>query len=75
MYDKFELSKEKRSSMINSIREYFQNERDEEMGELAAGLILDFFMEELAAEFYNKGVQDAYKYMSDRLEDVFEIEK
>lgn len=75
MYDKFELNKEKRNSMINSIREYFQNERDEEMGELAAGLILDFFMEELAAEFYNKGVQDAYKYMSDRLEDVFEIEK
>ncbi|WP_329603920.1 DUF2164 domain-containing protein [Clostridium hydrogenum] len=75
MYDKFELNKEKRNSMINSIREYFQNERDEEMGELAAGLILDFFMEELASEFYNQGVQDAYKYMSDRLEDVFEIEK
>ncbi len=29
--------------MIDSIKEYFYNERDEELGDLAAGMILDFF--------------------------------
>lgn len=75
MYNKFDISKEKREDMINSIKEYFENERDEEMGDLAAGLLLNFFMEELAPEFYNQGVQDSHKYMSDRLDDIFEIEK
>lgn len=75
MYNKFDISKEKRTDMINSIKEYFENERNEEMGDLAAGLLLNFFMEELASEFYNQGVQDAHKYMSDRLDDIFEIEK
>lgn len=44
---------------------YFLNERDDDLGDLAASLILDFFMEKLAPEFYNQGVYDSYKYMSE----------
>ena len=75
MNNKFKLSKEKRAEMIESIKNYFDNEREEELGDLASGLILDFFMEELADEFYNQGIWDSHVYMNDRVEDLLGIQK
>ena len=71
---KIKISKEKEEDMIDSIKEYFAVERDEELGDLAASLILHFIVEELAPEFYNQGVYDAHKYMSDRCDDLLTIE-
>lgn len=73
--DKIKLSKEKREDMISSIKSYFLNERDEELGDLASSLILNFIIEELAPEFYNQGVYDSYKYIIDRSEDLLSIQK
>lgn len=73
--DKFELTKEKREEMISAIKNYFLNERDEELGDLASNLILNFIIEELAPEFYNQGVYDSYKYMNERIEDLLSIQK
>nr|WP_277717579.1 DUF2164 domain-containing protein [Priestia flexa]WEZ10301.1 DUF2164 domain-containing protein [Priestia flexa] len=67
--------KRKKKVLIEEIQTYFLNERDEEIGELAAGLLLDFFIDKIAVEFYNLGVEDSYRYMSDRLEDLFAIQK
>lgn len=75
MSNKIKLSKEKREQMNLEIKSYFQKERDEELGDLASDLILDFIIEELASEFYNQGVYDAYQYMNDRLEDVLGMQK
>lgn len=73
--EKFEVSKEKRDHMIGLIQSYFYKERDEELGELAATLILDFFIDKLATEFYNQGVEDCYKYMNEKLEDLLGLQK
>jgi uncharacterized protein (DUF2164 family) len=73
--DKFKLTKEQRADMTSAIKTYFLEEREEELGDLAANLMLNFIIEELAPEFYNKGVYDSYKYMSDRVEDVLSIQK
>ncbi|MBP1743644.1 MAG: hypothetical protein H6Q58_622 [Firmicutes bacterium] len=73
--DKIKLSKEKREEMISGLKEYFAEERDEVLGDLAAALMLDFIMDELAVEFYNQGVYDSYKYMNDRCEDLLSIQK
>ncbi len=75
MNNKFNLSKEKREEMISAIKYYFKKERDESLGDLAAALILDFFMEKLAVEFYNQGVFDAHKYMSDSIDEMLGIQK
>lgn len=75
MNNKIKLSKEKREQMNLAIKSYFQNERDEELGDLASDLILNFIIEELASEFYNQGVYDAYQYMNDRIEDVLGMQK
>jgi len=73
--NKITLAKEKREGMIAAIKNYFLNERDEELGDLASAMVLDFIIEELAAEFYNQGVYDSYKYMNDRCEDLLSIQK
>ena len=38
-------------------------------------LIFDFFMENLATEFYNQGVYDSHRYLLERAEDLLGIQK
>lgn len=71
----YQLSKEKKAQMSAAIQRYFSSERQEELGDLAASMMLDFFIDELAPEFYNKGVADSHQYMSDRIEDLLDIQK
>lgn len=69
------LSKETKAEMISKIKYYFLKERDEEIGDLACDMFLDFITEELASEFYNLGVMDSYNYISDKCEDLLSIQK
>lgn len=75
MKNTFKLSKEKRDHMTKTIKNYFLRERDEDLGDLASGMILDFFIEKLAVEFYNQGVYDSYRYMNESVEDLLGIQK
>ena len=70
-----QLSNERKADMLTAIKQYFQKERDEEIGDLAAGLMLDFITKELAPEFYNQGVSDSHKYMEDMVGDLLSIQK
>ena len=70
-----QLTKERKDEMIAEIKNYFSKERDEEMGDLAAGFILDFILEKLAPEIYNQGVIDSHQYMQDATEDLLSIRK
>lgn len=72
---KIVMNKETRREMIQAVKTYFLKERDEDLGDLAASLILDFFMENLAPYAYNQGVYDSYKYMNERTEDLLGILK
>ena len=69
------VTREQRDDMIAVIKHYFLKKREEEMGDLQAGLMLDFIGEELALEFYNQGVYDSYTYMKDTIEDLLSIRK
>jgi uncharacterized protein (DUF2164 family) len=72
---KFEISKETRDRMVAEIKDYFLVERNEELGDLAAMLILDFFEEKMAPEFYNQGIYDAHKYMTRAAQELLGIQK
>ncbi|HWQ29794.1 MAG TPA: DUF2164 domain-containing protein [Negativicutes bacterium] len=71
--NKLQLTKEKREDMVSALKYYFDKERDEELGDLAAGMLLDFIIKELAPEFYNQGVLDSNRYMNDRVEELLSI--
>lgn len=64
------LEKERREEMVKAIITYFRKERDEEIGQLAAGILLDFVIEKLAPEFYNQGVLDSCAYLNEKVEDM-----
>lgn len=72
--ERIKLSKETKDYMISEIKKYFLNEREEELGDLAAALFLDFIIDELAPEFYNQGVYDSCNFMKDKCEDLLTIQ-
>ena len=74
MKKKIELSKEKKYAMLKSIKKFFLNERDEEIGDLAAILLLDFITDKLGKEFYNKGIHDCIAQLSINVEDLKGLE-
>jgi len=69
------VTKECRDEMVSEIKQFFLKERNEEIGDLAAGLIFDFILEKLAPSIYNQGVFDSHRYMSDAAEDLLSIRK
>ena len=69
-----ELSKEDRQQAIASIERYFRDERDEKIGNLAAGALLGFFLEEIGPSVYNRGVMDAQERLQARVSELdFEV--
>jgi uncharacterized protein (DUF2164 family) len=65
-----ELSKQARSEAIASIQRYFIEQMPEPIGELPAGLLLNFFLEEIGPAVYNKAIADAQARMSSRVSDL-----
>ncbi len=63
-------SEEKRRIMLDEIISFFQKERDEEIGVVAAGQVLDFFLEKLGKEIYKKAMKDAKNLLRQKFEDL-----
>ena len=53
-----ELHKDQRTLAIQSIERYFRENMDEPIGNLAAGALLGFLLEEIGPTIYNKAVAD-----------------
>lgn len=75
MKHKFDISKEKQDELIRAIQVFFLEDLDEDIGQLKALLVMDFLIDKMGAAFYNQGIEDSYKYLNDRLEDLFGLEK
>ncbi|HEX4067799.1 MAG TPA: DUF2164 domain-containing protein [Acidobacteriaceae bacterium] len=65
-----ELPKATRTQAIASIRRYFEESISESVGELAAGLLLDFFVEEIGPTIYNRAILDAQDRLQLRVGDL-----
>lgn len=69
-----ELSKEDRAQAIASIERYFQENMEEKIGNIAAGALLGFFLEEVGPSIYNKAVADAQERLQARVAELdFEV--
>lgn len=64
------LSKQDREEAIGSLKQYFAENMPEPLGDLPAGRLLDFFLEEVAPVVYNKAIADAQARMAVRVEDL-----
>ena len=65
-----DLSAEHRKEAIASIERYFREHRDEKIGNIAAGALLGFFLEELGPLVYNKAVADVQARIQERVVEV-----
>lgn len=65
-----DFNKDEKQKMIESIRHYFQEEMDEEIGDLKGMLMLDFFLQEIGPSVYNKAIADAARYIQERAVDM-----
>lgn len=65
-----QLTKEKRAEAIASIKRYFEEELREPIGDLPAGLLLDFMVEEIGPAIYNMAIGDAQARMLSRVSDL-----
>lgn len=69
-----ELSKEDRAQAITSIERYFCENMDEKIGNVAAGGLLGFFLEEVGPAVYNKAVADVQGRLQARISELdFEV--
>jgi uncharacterized protein (DUF2164 family) len=65
-----ELPKEKRAEAIASLKKYFEDEIREPIGDLRAGLLLDYFLEEIGPAIYNSAIADAQTRLTARVADL-----
>ncbi len=64
------FSQEQKDQLIKEIQAYFSEERDEQIGIIAAGKLLDFFLENLGNKIYNKALDDARVWFRQRIENL-----
>ncbi|MBS0609794.1 MAG: DUF2164 domain-containing protein [Proteobacteria bacterium] len=62
-----ELSKEARKEAISSIERYFRENMEEPIGNIAAGALLGFFLEEVGPSIYNQAVTNAQERLQARV--------
>lgn len=67
---KISLSDAARKQSIASIKRYFAEELEQDVGDLKAGLVLDFFVKEIAPTIYNGAIGDAQTFLRDRVADL-----
>ena len=65
-----ELTKEARAGAISSIERYFRENMEEPIGNVAAGGLLGFFLEEIGPSIYNKAVQDVQERLQLRVSEL-----
>ncbi len=64
------LKKETREELIRSIKRYADEELEVEIGDLKAGLLLDYCLEEIGPSVYNEAIKDAQAYFLGKVEDL-----
>lgn len=65
-----EIPKDVRDSLIASIKQYFLEELDQNIGDLKAALILGFILKEIGPFIYNQAVHDVQTRMQEIISEL-----
>ena len=64
------LSEDVRRQATASLKRYLAEELDQDVGDLKAGLLLEFILKEIAPSVYNGAIADAQIFLRDRVADL-----
>ena len=65
-----EISMERREDLVARLQAFFRDQFDEEISAFRTGELLEFVAGALGPHLYNQGVQDARRFMQQRLDDL-----
>ena len=65
-----EFPDDARKQAVASIKRYFDEVLDEDIGDLKAEMMVDYILKEIAPAVYNQAIQDAQKYLQERVTDL-----
>jgi len=65
-----ELHKDARAQAITSIERYFRENMEEKIGNVAAGGLLGYFLEEIGPLVYNQAVTDVQERLQARIAEL-----
>ena len=65
-----ELPNAAQQTAIASIQRYFQQHMDEPIGNITAGALLGFFLEEIGPLVYNQAVADVQQRLQARIQEI-----
>lgn len=72
------LPKDTEKHVLGSIKEFIAETFDEDIGDLKAAQVLEFFVKEIGPSIYNQAIADARAYFQEKTEDLgearFELE-
>ena len=64
------LSDEERKEAQINLISFFENERDEKIGVIAANQILNYFLQSIGSRLYNKGIDDSKHAIKNHYEEL-----
>jgi len=65
-----EISKEATAEAMASLKRYAEENLAQPLGDLPAGMLLDFVLEEIGPAIYNKAIEDAQVRLLSRITDL-----
>lgn len=73
------LPKEQKAELISNVKQYFIEDRSEDISDLASELLIDFMIKELGPFIYNKAIDDVRKLMNEQMsridDELYSLEK
>lgn len=58
-----ELSSDIKQALVYAIKQYFLDEREEELGDLQSMFLLEFIMSEIGPYIYNRAIRDVQEHL------------
>jgi len=65
-----QLDRDNEAYLIGSIKRFFSEELDEDIGDLKAARVLEFFAAEIGPSIYNQAIADAQTYFQEKTVDL-----
>ncbi len=56
--------------LVAKIKDYFNDELNQDIGSFEAQFLIDFFVKEIGPALYNQGIQDAFQVFNERTEEL-----
>lgn len=64
------LETKRKTEICNSLKSFYKSEFDESLSDFRAEQLVDFMLNQIGPSQYNQAIQDARKFMSEKLDDL-----